>query len=92
VSKGFAYHYDLAQPPGARVSGMVLNGAPLLPDALVRVVMSSYLDGGGDNFSMLAQGQDRHVGLLDVDALEAYFRTQSPVSPPAADRITRVGR
>ena len=92
VSKDFAYRYDLAQPPGARVSGMVLQGAPLLPDAQVRVVMSSYLDSGGDNFSVLAQGRDRQVGMLDVDALEAYFRTQSPVSPPAADRITRVGR
>ena len=29
---------------------------------------------------------------LDVGALEAYFRTQSPVSPPAVDRITRVER
>lgn len=92
VSKDFAYRYDLAQPPGARIGGMVLQGAPLLPDAQVRVVMSSYLDSGGDNFSVLAQGRDRRVGMLDVDALEAYFRAQSPVSPPAANRITRVER
>ena len=71
---------------------MVLHGAPLQPDAEVRVVMSSYLDSGGDNFSVLTQGRDRRVGMLDVDALEAYFRSQSPVSPPAANRITRVGR
>ena len=31
-------------------------------------------------------------GALDLDALEAYFRQQSPVAPPATDRITRVGR
>ena len=92
VSQGFGYDYDLAQPPGARVSRMVLHGAPLQPDAEVRVVMSSYLDSGGDNFSVLTQGRDRQVGMLDVDALEAYFRSQSPVSPPAANRITRVGR
>ena len=54
--------------------------------------MSSYLDSGGDNFSVFTQGRDRQVGALDVDALEAYFRTQSPVSPPAVDRITRVER
>jgi 5'-nucleotidase len=92
VSQGFSYEYDLSQPPGARVSRMVLHGEPLLPDAQVRVVMSSYLDSGGDNFSVLAQGRERQVAMPDIDALEAYFRTQSPVAPPAADRITRIGR
>ncbi len=92
VSSGFSYRYDLAQPAGARISHMVLNGAPLTDAQLVRVVMSSFLDSGGDNFTVLTQGQDRRVGELDLDALEAYFRQQSPVAPPATDRVTRAGR
>lgn len=92
VSAGFSYRYDLTQPAGARISHMVLNGAPLQDDAPVRVVMSSYLDSGGDNFTVLAQGRDRLVGGLDLDALEAYFRDRSPVLVPATDRITRVAR
>ncbi|HTH11906.1 MAG TPA: bifunctional metallophosphatase/5'-nucleotidase, partial [Acidovorax sp.] len=70
----------------------VLNGTPLHDDAQVRVVMSSYLESGGDNFTVLAQGRDRMVGGLDLDALEAYFRDRSPVLVPATDRITRVAR
>jgi 5'-nucleotidase len=88
----FSYRYDLTQPAGARISQMVLNGAPLADAQPVRVVMSSFLDSGGDNFTVLTQGRDRQVGALDLDALEAYFRQQSPVAPPATDRITRVGR
>ena len=90
VSAGFSYRYDLAQPPGARISHMLLHGAPLQGDAEVRVALSSYLDSGGDNFTVFVDGRERLVGVLDLDALEAYFRTQSPVSPPATDRITRV--
>ena len=92
VSAGFSYRYDLARPAGARISHMVLNGVPLQDDAPVRVVMSSYLGSGGDNFTVLAQGRDRLVGGLDVDALESYFRDHSPVPVPATDRITRVVR
>lgn len=90
VSSGFSYRYDLSQPAGARISHMVLNGAPVTDTQSVRVVMSSFLDSGGDNFTVLTQGQDRRVGELDLDALEAYFRLQSPVAPPATHRITRV--
>lgn len=92
VSAGFSYRYDLTQPVGARISHMVLNGTPLHDDAQVRVVMSSYLDSGGDNFTVLAEGRDRLVGGLDLDALEAYFRAHSPVPVPATDRITRGAR
>lgn len=88
VSKDFSYHFDLSQPAGARISRMVLHGVPLQGDTPVRVVMSSYLDSGGDNFTVLTEGRDRLVGGLDLDALEAYFRTHSPVPMPATDRIT----
>lgn len=92
VSSGFAYQFDLSRPAGERVSQMVLQGAALRDDMPVRVVMSSYLDSGGDNFTVLTEGRDRLVGGLDLDALEAYFRTQSPAAVPATNRITSVAR
>lgn len=88
VSRGLSYRFDLSEPAGARISRMVLHGVPLQGDMPVRVVMSSYLDSGGDNFTVLTEGRDRLVGGLDLDALEAYFRTHSPVALPATDRIT----
>jgi hypothetical protein len=35
------------------------------------------------------EGREPVRGLLDVDALEAYFRELSPVGPPALGRIER---
>lgn len=93
VSGNFTYRYDLSQPPGSRISQMQLHGTPLQGDTPVRVVLSSYLDGGGDNFTVLAGGTDRQViGGIDLDALEAYLRAQSPVAPPLTDRIVRVSQ
>lgn len=43
---------------------------------------------GSDIFSVLAKSRGRHGSMLDVDAPEAHFRTQSPLSPLAADRVT----
>ena len=77
VSAGFSYRYDLSQPVGARISHMVLNGTPLRDDAQVRVVMSSYLDSGGDNFTVLAEGRDR------LDAGWTWTRWR-PTSAPTA--------
>jgi 5'-nucleotidase len=92
VSEGLQYRYDLSQPPGARVSALTLQGAALLDAALYRVCISSYLAGGGSNFSVFKEGGDEQGGGQDIDALEAYFRERSPVAPPATDRITRITR
>lgn len=89
VSAGFAYAYDLSRPAGARINRMVLYGQPLADEATVRVALSNYLAGGGDNFTVFARAPTLWSGGQDLDALEAYFRTRSPVAPPAVNRITR---
>ncbi len=91
VSEGFSYRYDLAQPRGQRVSDLRLHGAPIAPHDVVRVALSSFLASGGDNFTVFTQGRDAVGGGQDLDVFEAYFREHSPVAPPRADRIRRVG-
>lgn len=89
VSSGFSYHYDLSQPPGARVTAMVLHGQPLEDARDYRVVVSSFLAQGGDRYPILTQGREVLGGMLDVDALEGYFQAQGRVVPPLPRRITR---
>ena len=87
VSQGFRYRWSLTAPPGNRVQEMSLNGQPIRPEQTYRVTVNSFLADGGDNFTVLRQGQERVGGVTDLAAWEAYFRAQSPVSPPALGRI-----
>ncbi|MEH2625185.1 5'-nucleotidase [Bradyrhizobium sp. AZCC 1719] len=92
VSKGFTYAWDATKPDGERVlpERMLLNGQPVDPAASYRVTVNNFLFVGGDGFTVLTQGTAPQVGIYDVDALHAYFAANSPVSPTAADRITRI--
>lgn len=89
VSQGFSYRYDLAQPAGARVSAITLNGAALQEGRDYRVALSSFLAAGGSGYRTLAEGRDMRGGDQDMDVLEAYFREASPVAVPTTDRITK---
>lgn len=90
VSQGFSYRYDLRQPPGQRVQDLRLHGVPIEPTQPVRAVISSFLAAGGSGFSVFTQGQEPTGGGQDIDALEAYFRTHSPVAPSSRARIQRI--
>jgi len=89
-SNGFSYTYNLSQPAGSRISNMSLNGTAMTDGTSYRVTMNSFLATGGDNFTVFNQGTDTLGGDQDVDALEAYIKANSPLTPPATDRITVV--
>lgn len=87
VSQGFSYRWSATALPGQRIQAMTLNGQPLVPTQTYRVTVNSFLADGGDNFTVLRQGQDRLGGVTDVVALEAYFRARSPLTPAVLGRI-----
>ncbi len=91
VSRGFGYSWDAARPYGERViaSSMMLNGKPVDPAATYRVTVNNYLALGGDGFTVLKQGSSPQFGIYDDEALFAYFQANSPIAPPAADRIAQ---
>jgi 5'-nucleotidase len=89
-SAGFSYSYDLSLPAGSRITDMRLNGNQIVDSSVYRVAMNSFLATGGDSFTVFKQGSDDLGGALDVDALEAYLRTKSPVAPPSTNRIKRI--
>jgi 5'-nucleotidase len=92
VSKGFSYAWDGTKPDGERVIAerMTLNGKAIDPTASYRVTVNNFLSVGGDGFTVFTQGTAPQTGIYDIDALNAYFRANSPVGPTAVDRIIRI--
>ncbi|MGB8402336.1 bifunctional metallophosphatase/5'-nucleotidase [Bradyrhizobium sp.] len=92
VSKGFAYAWDGTRPDGDRIVAgrMSLNGQPIDPAASYRVTVNNYLAVGGDGFTVLKEATAQQFGIYDIDALDAYFRSNSPVGPTAGNRIVRI--
>jgi 5'-nucleotidase len=92
VSKGFSYVWDNAAPAGNRVLAdrMSLNGQRIDPATSYRVTVNNFLSVGGDGFTVLKDGIAPRFGIYDVDALYAYFQSNSPISPATSDRIVRV--
>ncbi|MFL5358148.1 bifunctional metallophosphatase/5'-nucleotidase [Archangium sp.] len=90
-SRGFSYTWKASAPVGQKVdpASLRLNGAPVDPAGRYRVTVNNFLAGGGDGFRVLAEGTERRGGPVDLDALEAYLKTHSPLAPPETNRITR---
>ncbi|SET77755.1 bifunctional UDP-sugar hydrolase/5'-nucleotidase [Variovorax sp. OV084] len=87
-SAGFTYSYSTSAPAGSRISNLSLNGTAMADGTSYRVTMNSFLATGGDNFTVFNQGTDTLGGDQGVDALEAYIKANSPLTPPATNRIT----
>ena len=92
VSEGFSYVWDAAAATGSKVdaASIGINGVVVDPDGSYRVTVNSFLAEGGDGFSVLADGEERVVGAIDLDALIAYFAGRGAVEPGPQDRITRI--
>ncbi|KUO20574.1 bifunctional metallophosphatase/5'-nucleotidase [Streptomyces dysideae] len=95
-SEGLTYTLDLTKTGTDRVvtDSIRLNGAAIDPAATYRVATNSFLAGGGDGITTLGQGTNDLVGADDLAVLEQYLTANSsatsPISPPAANRITIV--
>jgi 5'-nucleotidase len=92
VSNGFTYTWDASRAIGDRVDPATIriNGTAVSPSGQYRVTVNSFLADGGDGFAVLRDGASRLGGVVDTDALESYFRANSPVAPGPRNRITRV--
>ena len=91
-SVGFTYSWSASAPAGFRVdpTTIKLNGVTVDPAGTYRVTMNNFLADGGDGFTAFSLGTDRLDGMVDLDALVAYFGANSPVAPGPQNRITLV--
>jgi 5'-nucleotidase len=53
--------------------------------------MNNFMADGGDNYTVFKSCTEPLGGEVDLDAFERYVHANSPVAPPALDRIEKVG-
>ncbi|MCL4561490.1 MAG: bifunctional metallophosphatase/5'-nucleotidase [Chloroflexi bacterium] len=88
ISNGFTYTVSQSAPVGARVSEIKINGVAIDPAANYRIATNNFLSDGGDGCTVFTQGTEKIAGVIDLDALVAYFAVNSPVAPGPQNRIS----
>lgn len=93
VSEGFTYTWDTSLSGTDQIvaDSLELNGEPIAMDRTYRVTVNSFLADGGDSFYVLAEGENRLFGEVDLVGLEAWFAENStagdPVEAPELGRV-----
>lgn len=88
---GLSYTWDAAAPNGSKVIEVTKDGVALDLAATYSVTVNSFIAAGGDNFTVLVEGNNRVGGDIDLDALITHVQSlPQPISAAAEGRITRV--
>ncbi|MDD1703343.1 MAG: 5'-nucleotidase C-terminal domain-containing protein, partial [Methanoregula sp.] len=88
---GLSYTFDDKKPAGSKITGILVNGVPLDPNAKYTAAMVDYLENGGDRYTVFMNGTNVVNGPVDVDALVSYMGSlPKPVDVKAEKRITKV--
>ncbi|XP_056152197.1 snake venom 5'-nucleotidase-like [Lampris incognitus] len=93
---GIHVEFDVSKPVGQRVVNMALlctqcrvpRYEPLDLDRVYKVIMPSYIAGGGDGFNMLKQEKLKHdTGDMDISVLSKFISERKRVHPAVEGRI-----
>jgi 5'-nucleotidase len=92
VSANVHYQWNSTTTPRIVPGSLTIDGAGVNPAADYRVVMNNFMADGGDGYTVFRdQCTSPLGGEVDLDAFTRYLLANSPVAPPALDRIERVG-
>ncbi|CAN7372239.1 5'-nucleotidase C-terminal domain-containing protein [Trinickia sp. LjRoot230] len=74
-SNGLRHRWDPRQPKGQRIEkgSLTLHGVPIEDDQVLNIVVSEFLAGGGDGFSVLKEGTGQASFSSDRDAARHYL-------------------
>ena len=92
ISDSLRYSYSNGAAVGNKIDPdtIKIDGVVVNPATGYRVTMNSFLADGGDGFTVFRACTNQLGGEIDLDALVRYFQNHSPISPPPANRITRL--
>ncbi|MEL7090989.1 MAG: bifunctional UDP-sugar hydrolase/5'-nucleotidase [Pseudomonadota bacterium] len=86
---GMSFAFDASQPAGARISDVMVGGAPIDPAKMYGVVSNNYVRNGGDGYAMFTTAENAYDFGPDLaDVLAEYLAAQGPFEPYTDGRIT----
>ncbi len=83
---GIRVKYDMKRPVRSRVIEVFVNGKPLDPNRVYRVVTNDFLAVGGDKFTAFTRGKNITYGDMLRDVFVTYLKKHSPISPQVEGR------
>ena len=92
---GLTFTLDPSAEPGARVSEVMVGGAPLEADKLYKVAVNDYILGGGDGYDALGGGKvvtNAGGGNLVANDVMTYVEKMGTVKPMVEGRIKMMGQ
>lgn len=89
ISEGFNYSVDNDAKACHKVdpNKVMINNEVLNPTKTYRIVANSFLADGGDGFLVFKEGQNRRIGMTDLDALLKFLAAHSPLKGFKTARI-----
>jgi 5'-nucleotidase len=88
---GLTYTWDNNQPAGSRIVEVRKGGVAIDKAATYTATVNNFLQGGGDNFSVLAAGTNAVVGPVDLEALITYIKgLAQPFNAVIEGQVVRV--
>ncbi|MEZ5797958.1 MAG: bifunctional UDP-sugar hydrolase/5'-nucleotidase [Paracoccaceae bacterium] len=91
---GLTFAYDASAEPGARVSEVMVGGAPLEADKVYKVAVNDYILGGGDGYAALGGGRivtEGATGNLVATDVMNYIEKMGTVNVTLDGRIKKLG-
>jgi 5'-nucleotidase/UDP-sugar diphosphatase len=86
---GISFTVDASAEVGARISDVMVGGAPIDPATVYGLVSNNYVRGGGDGYKMFRDAENAYdfgPDLADVTA--EYLAAQGPYQPYTDGRIS----
>ena len=88
---GLKFQFDINNKAGEQVTEIKVNGKDIKPKKYYQVATNSFLAKGGDMFSTFRKGREIvNTGIIDRDAVVAYFKNHSPVKAQIEGRIINI--
>jgi 2',3'-cyclic-nucleotide 2'-phosphodiesterase / 3'-nucleotidase / 5'-nucleotidase len=90
---GLQVSYDSSKPEGSRIQSVTTgDDQPLNLAKTYSITVNNFMAGGGDGYTVLLEGKNQVIDIVDLEAFVSYIKAQGTVDPVEEGRITKVNK